>query len=47
MTNSNTKLETVPQVKELSKFELFAAKAGIAVFGLVINICCIELLIRS
>ncbi len=38
-TNSNTL-----ELKELSKIELVVIKATIALFGTVLNICCIQLI---
>lgn len=42
MTTTTTNIET-KQLKELSKLELLIVKSAIAIFGITINICCIQL----
>lgn len=45
MKTSNSNAETF-QMKELSKFQLLIVKGAIAVFGVILNVCCIQLLIN-
>jgi len=42
-TNTNT-LDLGTELKELSKRELLIIKAAIALFGMVLNICCLQLI---